>query len=250
MTNNWLAALDSTSVGLGKIVQELPEEKLALPAFGRPGGWSVGQVLSHLGSAAEICTTLVRRGAEGDLTPPTGDDAKPVWAKWDAMAGPEQRESWFEADRTHRDLLATVGESITIPYFAGPLSLSEYAGYRLSEQALHGWDIEVVLDREATVRESELLWQRIDLIVSRFHDADARKRLAPRTVTVADGRLEITESELHFTGTKAENRGEAQLTGGREAVLRLFYGRNRPEDDLQTAGDTTLDDLRQLFSGF
>jgi hypothetical protein len=250
MTDSWLAALDSTSVGLRKIVQELPEEKLALPAFGRPGGWSVAQVLSHLGSAAEICTTLVRRGAEGDLTPPTGDDAKPVWATWDAMAGPEQREAWFEADQTHRDVLATVGKSIAIPYFAGPLSLSEYAGYRLSEQALHGWDIEVVLDRGATVRESELLWQRIDLVVSRFHDADTRKRLAPRTVTVPDGSLEITESELHLTGTKAENPGEAQLTGGREAVLRLFYGRNRPEDGLQTAGDTTLDDFRQLFPGF
>jgi Mycothiol maleylpyruvate isomerase N-terminal domain len=100
---SWLAALNASSERLIKTVRELPGEVLARPSF--TGDWTIAQVLSHLGSAAEICTKLVRRGIEGDTTAPTAGDARPVWQRWDALSGHAQREAWLEADRLHRRLL-------------------------------------------------------------------------------------------------------------------------------------------------
>ena len=40
------------------------------------------------------------------------------------------------------------------------------------------------------------------------------------------------------------------MRGSAEAVLRLVYGRSRPQDGLEVTGKVTLDDLRQLFPGY
>ena len=254
----WLAALNASSNCLIKTVYGLPEEILARPSF--TGGWTIAQVLSHLGSAAEICTELVRRGIDGDSTGPSADDARPVWQRWDALSGPEQREAWFEADRRHRQLLDSLRpqqvESVRIPYFAGLLSVPAYAGYRLSEQSVHAWDIDVALDPAATIPEAavDLLWERLDLVASRFRDADVLKRLAPRqlAVEVADrgriARLELGD-ELHLVPGKPADPA-ATVSGSAEALLRLVYGRNRPEDGVTVTGDVTQEDLRSLFPGF
>ena len=241
-----------------KTVNELPDEVLARPSF--TGDWTIAQVLSHLGSAAEICAKLVRRGIDGDTTAPTADDARPVWQRWDALSGPAQREAWLEADHRHRRLLDSLTPqqvgSVRIPYFAGLLSVPAYAGYRLSEQSVHAWDIEVVLDPAATVPapEAGLLWERLDLVAGRFHDADVLKRLAPKQVAVelTDQdrivRLELG-AELHLAAGAPANPA-ATVAGPAEALLRLVYGRSRPEDDVTATGDVTLEDLRSLFPGF
>src|SRR5262249_50489117 len=151
--------------------------------------------------AAEICTGLVRRGADGDLTPPSQEDTEPVWARWDALSGAEQRTAWAEADEVHRRLLSEVGADVVIPYFAGPLGLGEYAGYRLSEQAVHGWDVEVVLDSGAVVQQVDLLWERLGLVAGRFHDAGVREGLGSRVVDFRGGRVEVGGGGVTFTAT-------------------------------------------------
>ncbi|WP_373317737.1 maleylpyruvate isomerase N-terminal domain-containing protein [Planotetraspora silvatica] len=66
-------------------------------------GWTVAQVLSHLGSAAEICTMLVKRAIAGDTSGPAMEDMRPVWQRWDALAGPAQRDAWQAANTKHYD---------------------------------------------------------------------------------------------------------------------------------------------------
>jgi hypothetical protein len=39
------------------------------------------------------------------------------------------------------------------------------------------------------------------------------------------------------------------VSGSAEALLRLVYGRHRPEDRVTTTGAVTLGDLRSLFPG-
>jgi hypothetical protein len=58
----------------------LADEQLATPSYAR--GWSIAQVLSHLGSAAEIGAVLVRRGIDGGPTGPGERGTKPVWQRW------------------------------------------------------------------------------------------------------------------------------------------------------------------------
>ncbi|SIR74057.1 TIGR03083 family protein [Micromonospora avicenniae] len=255
-TATWLDALNTSSERLLKTVRDLPDDVLARPSFA--DRWSVAQVLSHLGSGAEISTMLVQRGIDGDTTTPTVDDVRPIWQRWDALSAPAQREAWLGADRRHRALLASLDaqqlEAVRVPYFAGLLSLPTYLGYRLSEQSVHAWDIEVALDPAATIpaAEVELLWDRLDLVATRFRDADVLQRLAPKQLALGlpdRTRTLDLHDELHLIDSAPQNPA-ATVTGTAEALLRLIYGRNRPEDGVNVTGDVVLDDLRRLFPGF
>ncbi|MET7992111.1 maleylpyruvate isomerase family mycothiol-dependent enzyme [Amycolatopsis sp. NPDC005232] len=257
-TQAWIAALDTSSERLRKTVIDLPTDTLDRPSFA--GGWSISQVLSHLGSAAEICTKLVQRGIGGDTNGPSAEDVQPVWQRWNAMPSTTQREAWLEADRRHRDLLLSLDaqqlDSTRVPYFAGLLSVAEYAGYRLSEHVLHAWDIEVALDPSAGLPrgETDLLWQRLDLVVTRFRNADTLARLAPKELTV-----ELTDrgrthglsvgTELHLSES-APALPDGTISGPADALLRLVYGRYRAQDDVTVRGQVTLADLQELFPGF
>ncbi|WP_329128603.1 maleylpyruvate isomerase N-terminal domain-containing protein [Streptomyces sp. NBC_01476] len=254
----WLDALHTASKRLRSATDALSDEELRRPSF--TGEWSIAQVLSHLGSAAQIGTTVLERGLAGDRTAPTREDMLPLWQHWDALDAPAQRAAWQEADARHLDLLDALDadrrRTLHVPSFAGWISVTAYAGYRLSEQSVHSWDVEVALDPAATIppRETALLWERLDLVATRFRDAGTLARLRPRRLS-----LELTgpsrtllldlDRELHVRAREAV-RPEGTLTGPAESVLRLFYGRNRPQDPVTATGSITLDDLRALFPGY
>ena len=146
--------------------------------------------------------------------------------------------------------------SVRVPYFAGLLDVTAYAGYRLSEQSVHAWDIEAALDPEAVIPASEvrLLWERLDLVATRFRDADTLGRLGTRqlTVTLTDpARTLLLDlgAELHLYPCEPAAPVGA-VSGTAEAVLRLVYGRNRDRDGVAVTGSVTLADLRSLFPGF
>ncbi|MDQ0784940.1 maleylpyruvate isomerase N-terminal domain-containing protein [Streptomyces sp. B3I8] len=254
----WLAALHTSSARLAGTVGALSAEELDRPS--KAGGWSIAQVLSHLGSAAEISTTLLRRGITGDATGPRREDLQPVWERWNALSPLAQREAWQDADARHLHVLDSLNapqqRSVRVPYFAGLLDVPAYAGYRLSEQSVHAWDIEAALDPEATIPapEAELLWQRLDLVATRFRDADTLTRLAPAqlTLTLTDPAATMLldlGAELHLYPCESAHPA-GTLAGTAEAVLRLVYGRHRPTDALQATGTLTLADLQSLFPGF
>jgi uncharacterized protein (TIGR03083 family) len=252
---DWVDALRAGSRRLAEAVAGLSDDELRAPSFAR--GWSIAQVLSHLGSAAEIGAVLVQRGIDGDATVPGERDTKLVWRRWDAMSATAQRAAWREADARHLALLDSADAStVRVPYFAGLFSVPVYAGYRLSEQAVHGWDIDVALDPSATIPAAEvgLLWQRLDRVATRFRDAETLNRLKPGQVA-----LELTDpsrtwcldlgGELHIVPCEPGDP-TATVRGSAEAVLRLVYGRNRAEDGLTATGAVSVDDLRSLFPGY
>jgi uncharacterized protein (TIGR03083 family) len=239
-------------------VDGLSDKELDQPSFA--DGWSIAQVLSHLGSAAEISTGLLERGIAGDETGPQRETVMPVWQRWDALSGPAQREAWRAADARHLQVLDSLDaqrrDSVRVPYFAGLLSVPAYAGYRLSEQSVHAWDIEVALDPRAAIPapEVQLLWERLDLVATRFRDADTLTRLGTRQLTVtltAPARTMLLDlgAELHlYPCEPAEPAGT--VSGTAEAVLRLVYGRNQDEDGVSVTGSVSLQDMRSLFPGF
>ncbi|MET8332040.1 maleylpyruvate isomerase N-terminal domain-containing protein [Streptomyces sp. NPDC005181] len=257
-TDTWLAGLHASSARLQRYVSRLSEQDLSQQSFA--DNWSIGQVLSHLGSAAEISTMLVERGIAGDATGPVRHELLPVWKRWNALSAPHQREAWQEAAARHLRLLDSLSAadraSVKVPYFAGLLSIPVYAGYRLSEQSVHAWDIEVALDPAAAIPAEEvgLLWERLDLVATRFRDHEALSRLSPGQLLV-----ELTDqdrtlclnlaAELHILPCEpADPTGS--VSGPAEAVLRLIYCRNRPPQDSVVAGAATLEDVRSLFPGF
>ncbi|MGW0082219.1 maleylpyruvate isomerase family mycothiol-dependent enzyme [Streptomyces sp. NPDC003393] len=254
----WLHALHASSTRLADTVASLSEQDLNRPSTAE--GWSIAQVLSHLGSAAEISTTLLRRGIAGDTRGPSRQEVEPVWERWNALSPLAQREAWQTADARHLDLLDSLDtrqqKSVRVPYFAGPLSVPVYAGYRLSEHSVHAWDIEAALSPEATIphAEVELLWERLDLVATRFRDADTLTRLAPAQLALHLTGPERTVlldlgAELHLYPCEPAEPA-ATVTGTAETVLRLVYGRTRPTDSIMTSGAVTRADLEALFPGF
>lgn len=180
--------MQSSSRRLRARVENLSADDLSVPS--KASEWTIAAVLSDLGSGAEICTALVKRRPDGDLSGPTAADTAPVWQRWDALSPVEQRAAWDVADARHLALLDGLSDtdlsSLRVPYFSGALSVAEYAGYRLSEQAVHAWDVDAALDRTATIPGDELalLWRRIDLVASRFHSAATRDRIGPVEIAV------------------------------------------------------------------
>lgn len=257
-TQTSLAALTGSSQRLRELVEALPVDELSRPSFA--ADWSIAQVLSHLGSAAEICTTLVERALVGDTSGPQHSQVEPVWRRWDAMSAAEQRAEWYLADSRHLQVLRSITDeqaaSLQVPYFSGPLRLADYTGYRLSEQAVHGWDVAVALDPAAVIREPELglLWERIDVVASRFLDGASLQRLRPQAVdvqlsdTAQHYSLQL-DAEVHLLPAGGPS-ATGQVYGSADAVLRLVYGRVRPSDRIEVTGSVTRDDLIALFPGY
>ena len=107
-------------------------------------------VASHLTQGAERATVVVRHALEGtpppDLTP---DDRAARFRAMREMSGPEL------ADRFPREIDAVFAllegaddaalqTVVTVP--AGPHTLALYANQRLSEAALHHWDVRAPRD--------------------------------------------------------------------------------------------------------
>ncbi|MFF7191540.1 maleylpyruvate isomerase family mycothiol-dependent enzyme [Streptomyces sp. NPDC008222] len=227
-TENWLTALRASSERLNSRVSSLSETDLTRPSFA--DGWNIAQVLSHLGSGAEISAMLVERGIKGLTNGPVREEVLPIWEHWDALSPLDQRAAWREADARHLGLLdsldAAQRTSVKVPYFAGLLSVADYAGYRLSEHSVHGWDIAVALDPAATIPTDELrlLWKRLDLVATRFRDADTFSHLAPAQLAlhlIDEQRTLLLnlDAELHIYPANPANP-VGTVTGTADAVLQ------------------------------
>jgi len=122
---------------------------------------------------------------------------------------------------------------------------------RLSEHAVHTWDIAVMLDPAAKVAADavDLLVDRLPMIVGFMG------KQAPAPVTVA---VTTTSPERAFTldtggvtlaPAGAGDTPAASLALPAEALLRLVYGRLGDEPDLRAAG-VTVGELKSVFPGF
>lgn len=254
----WLGALVTSSHRLRDLVTSMSQDQLRQPSFTQQ--WTVAQVLSHLGSAAEICTTLIERGLTGDTTGPQRDQVSPIWDRWNGLSPTDQRDQWLTADTHHLQLLQSLSAreaaALRVPYFSGLLTLTDYVGYRLSEQTLHGWDIACAITPAPVIPNPDLglLWERIDLIATRFRDGATLERLRPQELTIQltdTGRAYTLrlDAELHLVPARTTT-ANGTVAGTADTVLRLIYGRLRPGDALQISGEVSLDDLTDLFPGF
>ena len=122
--------------------------------------WSVAQVLSHLGSGAEIALAGLQAAAAGTDRP--GQDFNlGVWDRWNAMTPRQQADGFLTAnealvsayenldDTARRDLRIDLG---FLPF---PADLALVTGMRLNEATLHGWDVRVAFDPDAGLPAAE-----------------------------------------------------------------------------------------------
>src|SRR6187401_333805 len=90
-----ISALRSTHDELTAVVRDLSDEQLLAPSGASE--WPVAQVLSHLGSGAEISrATLDAATGTGDV--PGDGFNQSVWDRWNAMTPREQVDAFLTSD--------------------------------------------------------------------------------------------------------------------------------------------------------
>jgi uncharacterized protein (TIGR03083 family) len=243
-------ALRASVARLRELTSEMNEADLSRQAY--PAEWTIADVLSHLGSAAVITQRRLEDALAGRDTP---DDFAPgVWDTWNAKSPTDKRNEALAADG---ELLAridavTPDERRTFTTAVGPLTIGfdQLVAMRLNEHAFHTWDIEVIVDPDATIprQSTELVVDNLELI-ARFTAKPTGDETTLTVVTSDPERhftIELTNEAVVFS---AGTTGAADLELPSEAFARLIYGRLDPDHTPAGVRDNALTVLRRAFPG-
>jgi uncharacterized protein (TIGR03083 family) len=259
LADRTITALRSNYDDLAALVPGLSGQQLG----GRSGAaeWSVAQVLSHLGSGAEIGLAGYRAAIDG--TPEPGPAFNPsVWDRWNAMTPQEQADGYLEHDAkliaSLEALTAEERESLQIKlgFLPAPLPLASIAGLRLNEAALHAWDIHVAFNPKAGLADdaaaimAEQFAGGLSFLPGFLGKAEALRR--PAVVDIQGSGFGFVIGDA-VSVTDSVKSATATFVGPLEAAIRLIGGRLKPEfttAGIEVTGNVTLDDLRRVFPGF
>jgi uncharacterized protein (TIGR03083 family) len=250
----WIGALRHSHDRLQALVEPLDLASLEQRSYASE--WSIAQVLSHLGSGAEIFGLFLESGLTGQ-DPPGRDAFVPVWNIWNAKDPQAQAADGLRADKATLDQFESLDPEqkagLRLHMFGMEIDLTGMARMRLSEHAIHTWDVAVALDPSATVAPDAvgLLIDTVGQLAARSAKPDGKQRRL---------RVSTSDPERHFvleTGdavSLTQSDGEEGLPELRlpaEAFVRLVYGRLGPHHTPPVEADgVDLDELRQIFPGF
>lgn len=237
------------------LLPNLTDDQLSGPSGATE--WSIAQVLSHLGSGAEIFYKPVGRAAGA---PVTEEDNQSVWARWDAASPVDQAAGFVEHDGRFVDLLESLTPeqrstlTVDLGFLPEPVPIVVALGMRLNEVAAHAWDVRVGLDPSAGIEpaSAELLVELLagPLAFLLGFSAKAEQLAEPARVAIPGGGIVVTD-QVAVTTELADPT--ATFEGEQEAAVRMITGRLRPEvtpDGVAVTGNVTLDDLRKVFPGY
>jgi uncharacterized protein (TIGR03083 family) len=254
----WIDALRQSHERLLGLVGPLSPEQLGGKSYCKD--WSIAQVLSHLGSGAEIAMMNLP-GALGQAEPVGREAFQPVWDRWNAMSADEQAAAAIMTDAQYVQALAqlTDDELAKISFdFYGMMTLDAVGlvRMRLGEHALHTWDVAVALDPAATVSQNavDLLIDNVpQFLAPRLGKAQEPVTKTRITTTAPDRDYLLTSSDpVTMVDWTAGAEADAEVSMPAEALLRLAYGRldagHTPASVVGKPAD--LDKIRAMFPGF
>jgi uncharacterized protein (TIGR03083 family) len=250
-----IAALRRSHDEMATMVNGFSAKELA--AQSGASEWTVAAVLSHLGSAAEIGrNTLVNRKADMAAAPS-------VWDRWNAMTPEVQAANFVVADRALVEAYESLSdwelanETIDVGFLPEPAGIDLVAAMRVSEVALHRWDIEVAFDPEATVTGYLVapVLRLLPMFAPYFANLGA---VAGRVHLSTINPARSYALELRPDGASLSEGGAGGGTGTHlaipaEAFLRLIGGRLDPAHtpaEVIISGELSLDALRAAFPGY
>lgn len=258
----WIAAVRHSHDSLRGLTESLDGGQLESRSYASE--WSIAQVLSHLGSQAEIFSLFLDAGLGGS-DPPGREAFAPIWDAWNARSPQDQAADALRVDGALVERFESLDdkqrERLHVELFGMNLDTTGLARMRLGEHAVHTWDVAVALDPAATVAPDavHLLVDTLDQLVARSGKSVGEARRLAMSTSSPDRRfiLEIAETLTLVTSDAGagagagagENLPEVRLPA--EALVRLVYGRLDPAHTppLDTEG-VDLDELRELFPGF
>lgn len=250
----WIGALRHSHDRLQALVGPLDPGQLEQRSYASE--WSIAQVLSHLGSGAVIFGLFLQAGLAGQ-EPPGRDTFVSIWNEWNAKDPQAQAADGLRADEATVERFESLEPDqkagLRLHLFGMDLDITGLARMRVSEHAVHTWDVAVALDPSATVAPDAvgLLIDTVGQLAARSAKPDGKERRI---------RVSTSDPERHFvleTGeavSLTESDGEeepSELRLPAEAFVRLVYGRLGPHHTPPVEADgVDLNELRQIFPGF
>jgi uncharacterized protein (TIGR03083 family) len=146
-------------------------------------------------------------------------------------------------------------KKLNLGFLPMPVDIGFFAGMRLTELALHGWDVDVALDRTAQVDEA-----LVPFVLDRL--PGYASFLAKPGDTSGVVSLTVTDPSRAFTLRLAKDAtgldeglsadATTRVSMPAEAFARLLAGRLAAEHtpaSVMVDGSLSLDDLRSIFPG-
>jgi len=248
-----LGAARFSAEQLRTVVASLDDDALIGPS--NAIGWSIADVLSHLGSMAVIIRRQIDDVLAGALTP--DGFRQQVWDDWNAKSPRRKASDSLIEDTSVLDRFDSLTEEECSRFSLdlGPLTVDAalLLALRVGEHGMHTWDIAVALDPSAT------LPPQVAAVT-----VDNARPLAPLIgKSSGDDRqfvIHTTNPARHFVidlkaGSVALNVGsetdDADLRLSTEGFARLLFGRAGPQHTPAFEGEAKVfQDLCRVFAGF
>jgi uncharacterized protein (TIGR03083 family) len=252
----WLRALRASHDRLVTIVGTLDSGDLTRQSYA--SGWSIAQVLSHLGSGAEIFSLNVTAGLAGG-DPPAGEKFQAIWDVWNARPPQEQASVSLAANEEAvsrvEGLSAEKRDAFRVQMFGMTLDLAGILGMRLSEHAVHTWDVAVAVDEAARVSSDAvaLLIDGLPQMMAWMGKKAADPAVIAVTTTDPARTFTLDTGGVSLTAGTGDGDAAGSLDLTAEALLRLVYGRIGDSGEGTgevRASNVSLDGLKAVFPGF
>lgn len=256
LAHEHIAALRATRDQLASLVADLDADGILAQSYDTE--WSIGQVLSHLGSQAEIFELFLEAGLSGQPAPGGGAFA-PIWDLWNAKDALAWRDDYLTA--TEREVAAFEAlddatiEAFAISMFGMDTDIVGLLRMRLGESSAHAWDVAVMSDPTVGVDAGA-----VALLVDHLGRTAARggKPLGEAfrvRVGTTDPQRDLVVSvreSVDVTSAEPDDAYDGSVDLPAEAFLRLVYGRLDPDHtpEFTESGSRGLADLRAVFPGF
>ena len=253
-----LPALRSSHARLAAVAGPLTADEVTDPSY--CDEWTIAQVLSHLGSGAEIFDLLLDAGLRGEDAPGPGQYQE-IWSRWNGKSPQDQTQDGIAADGAFLDRLGALdpaaGENWRLTFFGGERGLGDLAQMRLGEHALHTWDVAVARDDKATVAEDavELIVDTLPVLASMIGKPASEPLRVHVTTYDPERRFQLDAGpdgvSLSPAAPSPLPPGGAELRLPAEAFVRLVSGRLDDEHPaLAETAPVELGTLRGIFPGF
>jgi uncharacterized protein (TIGR03083 family) len=248
----WVSALRASHDRLSAIVAGLDADALRAPSY--DNDWTIADVLSHLGSGAEIFSLSLEAGVTGG-EPPAMADFQPIWDTWNAREPQEQAARSVAVNEALvsrvESLTPAEREAFSITMFGRmTLDLAGFLGMRLSEHAVHTWDVAVARDPDARIAADAvgLLAVRLPMLAGFM----GKKQEPPSVIEISttDPAMTFTLDTGGVALAPGSTGASASLALPAEAFVRLVYGRLDDDADVRSASGVTVPELQAVFPGF
>jgi uncharacterized protein (TIGR03083 family) len=256
-----IAALRSGHESLAEQVSGFSDDDLARPSGA--ADWDISQVLSHLGSGAEISRATIAAAVDGKPNP--GPDFNhAVWDKWNAMTRRERADGFLRSNQALLTLLESLDAStrdelrIDMGFLPAPADVAIAARMRLSEFTLHSWDILASSDEQAALpadATAALLHGEPNMIgwIGKAAPLNGRQTVVAVRTTEPASVFALRLQDPVSLDFELPEQPDGTLMLPAETWLRLVSGRLAPQytpASVVATGAADLDLLRQVFPGY